>query len=106
MFCSTTLPTTGVSVRLKSSLAIQLCYSTVSMLKVDWQKHRKTTVVATLFLDTLSVRGLPSSTRSGEKFRERSMLPSAKPCPEEDRIQTFHMAELQGIEQKEEVVRM
>ncbi len=45
---------------------MQVCYFTGDMRKVDWQQHsehRKPTVVATLSLDTLSIRGLPSSTR-------------------------------------------
>ena len=44
---------------------MQVCYFTGDMRKVDWQEHslhRKPTVVATLSLDTLSIRGLPSST--------------------------------------------
>ncbi len=45
---------------------MQVCYFTGDMRKVDWQKpceHRKPTVIATPSLDTLSIRGLPSSTR-------------------------------------------
>lgn len=51
---------------------MQVCYFTGDMCKVDWQKrseHRKPTVVATPSTDTLSIRGLPSSTRPDRRGR-------------------------------------
>ena len=51
---------------------MQVGYFTGCMCKVDWQKHsqhRKPTVVATLSLDTLSIRRLPSLTRSDWRGR-------------------------------------
>lgn len=51
---------------------MQVGYFTGCKCKVDWQKHsqhRKPSVVATLSLDTLSIRRLPSLTRSDWRGR-------------------------------------
>lgn len=75
---------------------MQVCYFTGDMRKVDWQKlsqHRKPTVVATLSLDTLSIRGLPSSTRPDWRGRVQGKENAsfgqavALPCPIDDRTQ-------------------
>lgn len=55
----------SISVRVGN---LKSCYFTGDMRKVDWQRKstvstERPTVVATLSLDTLSIRGLPSSTR-------------------------------------------
>lgn len=75
---------------------MQVCYFTGDMRKVDWQKHsehRKPTVVATLSLDTLSIRGLPSSTRPDWRGRVQGKVHAsfgqavALPGPIDDRTQ-------------------